>query len=163
MSDDGPKTPPIEPQEFLGGVNVVDFGDLRVARGLTRRPARVCRHKLMTYDPRERRIWCADCETDVEPFDAFVLLVEKFDATNKRARKMLDEAQAAQSHNLRLIAAKQIEEKWRSRNMVPACPHCSAGIWPEDVKRMGSVGKEYDGARRARARSPSPNPHGDRE
>jgi len=145
------RTPPIEPQEYLGGVTVVDFGDLRVARGLTRRPARICRHGGMRYDPRERRIWCPECETDVEPFDAFMALVEQFDVAQKRAKRMLAEAKEAQSHALISIAAKQMDQHFRRRNMVPACPHCSAGIWPEDVKRMGLVGKEYDGARRARA------------
>ncbi len=150
MTDESGKTPPIEPQPYLGGVTVIDFGDLRVARGLTRRPTRMCRHHAMRYDPRERRIWCADCETDVEAFDAFTLLIEHFDAVQKKARRMMDEAREAQSFQLRSIAAKQIDEKWRKRNMVPSCPHCRAGIWPEDVKRMGLVGKEYDAARRAR-------------
>ena len=150
MSDEGIKSPPIEPQEYVGGVTVIDFGDLRVARGLTRRPVRTCRHHAMRYDPRERRIWCADCETDVEAFDAFTLLIEYFDAVQKKARRMMDEAKEAQSFQLRSIAAKKIDEKWRKRNMVPACPHCHAGIWPEDVDRMGLVGKEYDAARRAR-------------
>jgi hypothetical protein len=144
------RTPPIEPQEFLGGVTVVDFGDLRVARGLTRRPVRTCRHHGLRYDPRERRVWCADCETDVEAFDAFTLLVEHFDRAQKKAKRLLDEANEAQTFQLRSIAAKKMDEHWRRRNMVPACPHCSAGLWPEDVNRMGSVGKEYDAARRAR-------------
>ncbi|ANC85485.1 hypothetical protein [Sphingomonas sp. NIC1] len=155
MNEEGPRTPPIEPQSYLGGVTVIDFGDLRVARGMTRRPVRTCRHHGLRYDDRERRIWCSDCETDVEPFDAFKLLVEHFDGAQKKARRMLEEANEAQSFQLRSIAAKEIDQKWRKRNMVPACPHCRAGIWPEDVKRMGLVGKEYDSARRARAADPA--------
>jgi hypothetical protein len=71
---------PIEPQEYLYGVKVVQIEDLRVARGLTRRPFSSCRHKSLTYDDKERRIWCRDCETEVEAFDAFVGLVEVFSA-----------------------------------------------------------------------------------
>lgn len=149
MSEDN-RTPPIVPQEFVGGVTIIDFGDLRVARGLTRRPVRTCRHHGLRYDPNERRVWCADCETDVEPFDAFVLLVEHFDGAQKRARRMLAEANEAQSFRLRSIAAKTIDGHWRRKNMVPTCPHCRVGIWPEDVKRMGLVGKEFDTARRER-------------
>lgn len=145
------RTPPIEPQQYVGGVTVVDFGDIRVARGMTRRPHRTCRHHALRYDDHERRIWCADCETDVEPFDAFKVLVEHFDGAQRKARKMLDEAKEAHDHQLISIAAKEMDHHFRRRNMVPACPHCRAGIWPEDVKRMGLVGKEYDKARRVRA------------
>lgn len=154
MSGRDGRTPPIEPQEYLGGVKVVDIGDIRVARGMTRRPVSSCRHHGLRYDPHERRVWCADCETDVEPFDAFVKLVEHFDAAAKMAKRLLDEATEAQAFAVRSIAAKEMDRHWRSRNMVPACPHCHAGLWPEDVKRMGAVGKEYDSARRRRAQDP---------
>ena len=69
---------PIEPHEYLYGVKVVQIEDLRVARGLTRRPFRPAvtgRWSTTT----ERRIWCSDCETEVEPFDAFMHLVQVFD------------------------------------------------------------------------------------
>ncbi len=148
MADDDGRTPPIEPQDFVGGVTVIDFGDLRVARGLSRRPVTICRHHQLRYDTRERRIWCADCEHDVEPFDAFASLVERYDAAIKRAERKIAEAKEAQEFALRSIAAKQIDRHWRSRKMVPCCPHCQRGIWPEDVDRMGRVSREWDGARR---------------
>ena len=143
-------TPPIEPQGFLYGVNVVDIGDIRVARGLTRRPVSSCKHKSLAYDQKERRIWCKDCETDVEPFDGFVLLVEHFHAASQKAQRMLDEAHEASKFSLISRAAKKIDRLWRSKNMVPSCPHCHAGIWPEDALSMGRVGKEYDLASRKR-------------
>ena len=47
---------PIEPQEYLSGPTVVDIGDLRVARGLSRRPFSGCAHHSLVYDNKERRI-----------------------------------------------------------------------------------------------------------
>ena len=41
----------------MGGVKVVDIGDVRIARGLTRREFSTCPHKHMVYDQNERRIW----------------------------------------------------------------------------------------------------------
>lgn len=148
------KTPPIEPQDYLGGVKVVDIGDIRVARGMTRRPVSSCRHHTMRYDPKERRIWCADCEQDIEGFDAFEILVGYFDSAAKKAQRLLDEAHEASKFTLISRAAKVIDRQWRSRKMVPSCPHCHAGIWPEDALRMGSVSKEWDGARRRKATKP---------
>lgn len=140
---------PIEAQEFVSGVKVVDIGDVRVARGLTRRPHSACRHKRLIYDPRERRIWCRDCERDVEPFDAFTILVEQMDAAIKgigdREKRLVE----AEAFNLRTLAAKALDEAWRSRNMVPACPHCSNGLFPEHFKNgvHASLSREYAQAR----------------
>jgi hypothetical protein len=51
------KDAPIIPQSFIGGVKVVDIGDLRVARGLSRRTHAACKHDQLIYDANERRIW----------------------------------------------------------------------------------------------------------
>ncbi len=149
MSDEQ-KDPPILPLNYCSGVTVIDIGDLRVARGKTRRPFSGCKHLRLVYDTDERRIWCRDCERDVEAFDAFVLVAERasgFYEQNNRRAKELDEAEKFQ---LRTRAAKKLDEAWRSRTMAPCCPHCNRGLLPEDVARgLSSVGIEYERRRRA--------------
>ena len=144
------RDPPIEPKPFIGGVTVVDIGDVRVARGLTRRHHSSCRHAHMNYDPIERRVWCSDCEREVEPFDAFEIIVGQFSGAAKAMdarQKLLDEAEKFQA---RTLAAKAMDEAWRSRTMVPACPHCSHGLFPEDFRRgvKTMLGRDYAEARR---------------
>lgn len=146
MSDDTP----IEPQDYRYGVTVVDIGEARVKRGMTRRPYSSCRHHALHYDPKERRIWCADCETEVQAFDAFVILVENFHSAASMIEAARTEIKTARTANIHLIAARQMEKYWRRRNSVPACPHCHAGLLPEDVDRMGSVSREIEVARRGR-------------
>lgn len=124
---------PIEPQEFLHGPKVVDIGDLRVARGMTRRPHSSCRHVHLVYDTSERRAWCRDCETEVEVFDAFVQLVGHFSAAQSKIERRRQELAEAETFALRSRAAKRIDEYWRSHNLTPLCPHCRAAILPEDV------------------------------
>lgn len=156
MADD--RDPPIEEQSWIGGVCVVDIGDYRVARGLSRRPFSGCPHKRLTYDEKERRVWCQDCERDVEPFDALMLIVEGLDRENKRLdarRKRLDDAE---QEGLRSLAAKEVDSVWRKRRYVPACPSCGEGLFPEDFKNgcMTQLGREYAEARRRRtAKAPN--------
>lgn len=144
------KDPPIVEQGFLYGVNVVDIGDIRVARGLSRRPNSTCKHHPLVYDERERRIWCRDCETTVEPFDAFLLLVEQFNAAARHYEKLTQEAESARQHVIRRIAAKKMDEAWSRRRSVPTCPHCRAALMPEDVEKMGRISRDLEIARRAR-------------
>lgn len=152
MSDE-----PIEELSFVSGVTVVDIGDLRVARGMTRRPVSSCSHARLNYDPSERRIWCKDCEKDVDPFDAFTKLVEQYHRAYDSMIKRLGALAEAEQFKLRSVAAKTIDQAWRSRTMVPACPACSNGLFPEDFKsRPTMLGKDYARARRGKLKM---NPH----
>ena len=149
-----PRTPPIEPLDYIGGVKVVDIGDLRVARGKTRRPFSVCRHRQLRYDTAERRIWCADCETDVESFDAFVSLVEQFNKAVNDIKDRQEKLTSAEEFKARTLAGKALDIAWRSRNMVPACPHCGNGLFPEDFKAgFGMVGRDFAKARLGKAKT----------
>lgn len=124
---------PIEPQEFLYGVKVVQIEDIRVARGLTRRPYSSCRHRKLVYDEKERRIWCSDCESEVESFDAFINLVEKYSSAVDRINRRSAELAQAEKFQIRSRAAKAMDEAWRSTKTAPLCPHCNNALLPDDV------------------------------
>lgn len=145
---------PIEPGEFTHGVTVVDFGDARVARGMSRRPVSICKHTTLVYDTKERRIWCEDCQSTVEGFDAFLVLVEQFSDAQSIISRKNAEANAAQDHALHLIAAKNLEKHWRGRTMAVPCPHCGGGLLPEDFKSIpGATSADIERARRKRLTS----------
>lgn len=157
MTNSDGKDPPIETANFIAGVNVVDIGDLRVARGLSRRPFSSCQHRQMSYDKDERRIWCRDCETNVEAFDAFLLIVEHFDSARKDIERRSADVKAAEEHALISLAAREVDKVWRGRRMVPLCPVCSSGLFPEDFKNGSSAsGRSYAAARRKAANRPVP-------
>lgn len=146
------RDPPIEPQNFLAGVTVVDIGDVRVARGLSRRHHSSCPHRRLTYDNRERRIWCRDCERDVEGFDAFIILAEGYDRALKSVAAREKAITEVEQFKMRSIAAKKMDEAWRAKTTVPACPHCGNGLFPESFKNgVPTLGKEYAAARIAKS------------
>ena len=126
---------PIEPQDYLYGVKVVDIGDARVKLGMSRRTIGSCRHKNMHYDQSERRIWCADCESDIEGFDAFVVLVENFHRQERRMNDRESKVLEAEESTLISRAARVMDKHWRKRSTVPLCPHCSTALLPEDIVR----------------------------
>ena len=134
---------------FLYGVKVVDIGDLRVSQGLSRRPLSACNHTNLDYDSKERRIWCEDCEHDVEAFDVFLQIVGYFHAAISDIKKRRERLASAEKFQARSLAVKSLDKVWRSRTIVPACPHCNRGLLPEDYKfGVERVGKEFEIARR---------------
>lgn len=141
---------PIEPRDYLHGVKVVDIGDVRVARGQTRVPKPTCQHASLTYDEAERRVYCEDCESDVDNFDAFLLIVRQHDQAWRSIRRAHQQAQEALSQTVRSRAAKIMDAEWRKRNTVPACPHCREGLLPEDVtgNTIPTVSRELTERRR---------------
>ncbi len=143
---------------FVAGATVVDIGDIRIARGFTRRHHTSCSHRKMMYDTHERRIWCKDCAHDVEPFDAFVALVGQHDDAVKILQRRQTQLAEAEAHKVRSLAAREIDKAWQSRTTVPACPHCSHGLFPEDFKNgvFASLGREYAEALAKRRRAEKP-------
>lgn len=155
------KDPPIQEQEFLSGMKVVDIGDIRVSRGMSRRPHSTCRHLNLVYDSQERRIWCKDCENNIDAFDAFKQLAENYDSALRHSKKIHADALAARDHHLHLIAAKNLEEMWRRRRVVPACPHCKRGLLPEDFKTTGTlISAAIERQRRENEKKTPPKPQG---
>lgn len=145
---------PIDEERYLYGMNVVDIGDVRVSRGLTRRPSSSCRHVRISYDPKERRIWCRDCEQDIDAFDGFILLVEQFDRANKALASRREALEEAERREIVTIAARTIDKAWRRRKTVPACPSCGNGLFPEDFKNEpATLGRDYAEARRKKLRT----------
>ncbi len=153
---------PIEPQDYTCGLKVADIGDIRVARGQTRRPRSSCRHRHMVYDKAERRVWCEDCESEVEPFDALMLIAEQMDGHVKRLQRREREVREAEQFAIRSRAAKKLDEYWRGRSVVPLCPHCSEALLPEDViTGLAATSPELVRAKRKKQRKEkgqSPNP-----
>jgi len=145
---------PIEPLNYLSGVKIVDIGDIRVARGMTRRSVSSCHHRRLHYDQQERRVWCADCEQTIEAFDAFKLLVEQVGNAARKIEARAAELTEAETFQARTLAARQLDLAWRKRSRVPACPICGQGLFPEDFKDgiKASLGREYAEAQRNKRR-----------
>ena len=144
------KDPPIVEGNYVSGLTVVDIGDARVARGKTRRPFSSCNHGSLVYDEKERRIWCKDCESDVDAFDAFLVLVNRADGHIKYLKDREKRVAEAESFQLRSLAAKALDDVWRRSKMVPACPNCKRGLLPEDFKDgvKTHVGRDFERALR---------------
>ena len=140
------KDPPIEEQPYIEP-QVIDLGDVRVARGMSRRPYSACEHRRLCYDSQERRVWCADCETTLDGFDGFLVLTKYFQAMTNAANRMVAEAKEAREAVIHRIAARKVEQIWRAK-MAVTCPHCHRGILPGDS--LGGVCPDFERARRER-------------
>ncbi len=149
---------PIEEREYSHGINVVNIEDIRIARGVAKYDKPNCRHKNLVYSQDERRVFCTDCKSTVDNFDAFMNLVNVFSAAKNRCDKKEAELNDALKYNIRRVATKKIDEAWLSHTTVPCCPHCHTGLLPEDVMNITRYkSKEMEIARRKKQLDDSQN------
>ncbi len=143
---------PVQPLEHVRCGDVVSIAEFQLARGHTPRKRSPCRHLHMLFDRNERRVWCQDCNSELEAFDALLALHGALGREHQRLERERLELAAAQNHALISRAAKALDDVWRTRRDVPVCPHCGEGILPEDVlvRGVGRASKEWTLARRKR-------------
>lgn len=124
--------------------NVINLGDLSIRRREKRLQYRDdrCRHKNTTWDANGDIITCDDCKMQISAVWMLHMLVDAYDAAmasiTAREKSLADD----KARNIHLIAARKVEDAWRSKTMVPCCLHCGNGVLPEDG---------FGGARMSRA------------
>ena len=131
--------------------NIVHIGDFGIARrhrqGIRSRGG--CLHRQVELDENGHICKCLKCGESVSAFWFLWMLTEDWERAENTRRAAEDKLRADLEANLTLRAARRVEEAWRQRKMLPACPHCCRGISAHDGFGNGSmVNKEIEQRRR---------------
>jgi hypothetical protein len=132
--------------------NVVEIGQLRLSRieANYARRHEGCQHHHLEMDEVGETVVCLDCGKQVSPYWALEKLRGFWHDHSKRYKRELAAAQEERGAVLHLTAAKKVEKAWRSKQMVPACPHCARGIFAEDGLGSSMVGRKFEAGLRVR-------------
>lgn len=138
---------------------VVDIGEMRITRERRRYLAGDgCLHKHLELDDQGDVVSCLDCKKQVSAFWAFSMFVAYYVECKERLDRERQRFREETSKEIVLLAAKKVEKAWRSRSMVPSCPHCHRGILPSDRFGDNTVNKEFELRRRAKPKPTDPQP-----
>lgn len=131
--------------------NIIKFADLKIKAG----KLSDCAHLNLILDKHQGFIQCEDCDLFIDPFNAFLILINKWDAFRKtldRKHDHLDQKRETLEKEIHTLAALNLEKEWQLKTMLPACPSCQRGLLPSDFQ-SGSIfkaNKEMEIARRKR-------------
>ena len=93
-----------------------------------------CQHKHLCYDPQNEHIECKDCGLPVQPFKAFMVMVDNYNSAvaglKHRHEELIELENRSEKHLL--LATRTVDRAWRRKDMLPLCPHCQEAIAPED-------------------------------
>jgi ribosomal protein S27E len=133
--------------------NVVDIDQLRIRRDqLYVRSTSECKHMHITLDDNGDIVKCNDCGMQLSAYWALTHFTEYYQRAIAKLMHGQNALREAQERGVNLTAAREVERAWRSRTMVPTCPHCGEGISAKDGFGRSAINKEIDERRRAERR-----------
>jgi hypothetical protein len=135
--------------------NVVEIGELRLARIKNdyKRTREGCQHRNLEIDTVGETVICCDCKVQVSAYWALNMLRDFWENHAKAFNRKLAAVNEERDTVLHLVAAKRVEQVWRSRRDVPSCPHCQRGIYPEDNLGSARVSRKFEEGLRERERA----------
>lgn len=111
---------------------IVQIEEMRITQIRKSYLLKGCKHMHLSADDEGEIITCDDCDKQISAYWALQYFLEHYrTACNKldqRAQKLAE----IENRTLHLGAAQVVETAWRSRTMVPTCPHCSEAIFKTD-------------------------------
>jgi hypothetical protein len=133
--------------------NVVQFADLQFRAKQKRWPWEKdrCEHKKLVLDDNGEIVTCEDCKQQVGAYWALRHMVEVWGKHAETAKRNSDHLNSRIQENVSLLAAQKAEKAWRSRKMVPTCPHCHEAIFAGDGFGGSMVNKQIAERRRTEA------------
>jgi hypothetical protein len=134
-------------------MSVVEVGDFRVERARRFEVGR-CQHKRLTLDDETESVCCEQCKTQVGNYAALRVLVERWALLQAKADAQRAAVAEAMSKTVVLRAAQKVEKAWRSRSMVPTCPHCREAIFPADGFGGSAISREIAERRATTRKAP---------
>ena len=132
---------------------VVDLDGFRLSRkkdcSWLRRNDKSCKHDNITGDDRGEVFTCDDCNKQISAAWLLWKFVAYYNEWTEKLEARKQKIQEDKTAVLHLTAARKAEEAWRSRTMVPTCPHCRRGISTTDGFGGSRISKEIDQRQRA--------------
>jgi len=117
------------------------------------KPEMDCAHNSISFDDNGEIVECDDCKKQLSAYWVLTTFAKRHqEATELLAReKHLFIEQSTQA--VSLLAAQRVEKAWRSRTMVPMCPHCAEPIYPDDGFGGACMGRKFADHRRIACRA----------
>lgn len=130
--------------------NIIHLEDLRLTRK-ARAPYQPegCAHLHLTMHAHGETISCDDCHLQVSAWWVLNNFGNQMRDACARLQREQQALAAREQKAVTLKAAQDVESAWRSRTMVPACPHCGEAIFSGDGFGRSQINRELAERRRA--------------
>ena len=121
--------------------NIISFELLRINRGREK----FCKCEKPTYeiDTKNRIVSCRLCGAFIDPYEALYSIALNKERFGQYLQSMLDQAHELENWQPHLIYVRKLESIWRSKDMLPTCPHCKKPIEAKELYYSTHINKNY--------------------
>jgi hypothetical protein len=112
--------------------NVISLTD---ALSVRRHKEVKCKHRRFEVDAANKVVSCKDCGSEVSAYDALLIMAENREYIQERYDALVASRKALTGWKPHLLAVRELERVWRSRDMLPCCPHCGRGVEAGELNR----------------------------
>lgn len=123
---------------------------LEAWRLVKRPPGPRCDHQRTVLDEGKGTVECRDCGVTLSAFWVLGQIAREENRCFTRIKALRAEAEELKGWVPFLRSMRKLEKRWRGRAMLPACPHCHRGLWPDELERS-SVSLSLELAQRKKA------------
>jgi len=116
----------------MANTKVVEIGEFRLTRSRREFFDTGCKHLHTTIDSEGDVVTCDDCKQQLSAVWVLRSLCDSYVKAQERLAALQSSVREVAAKQVGMKAAQQVEKAWRSRSMVPTCPHCHEAIFPED-------------------------------
>lgn len=112
---------------------VIRIDVLRVEYGI--RKMCKCFTPRYTIDYQNKLVYCSTCNAIIDPFEALCKVADHWETVNQQAESLLKQRKEIESYKPWLLVFRDLESKYRSKEMLPRCPECGKAFYFEHVKQ----------------------------
>lgn len=129
---------------------VIEIGDWKLAHKQDVRYSinGECQHKELELDEKGDVVRCLKCGVQVSAFWALTMLSDRYNEEIAKLNRQKERLREEQQKSIHLLAARAVDDAWRSKTMIPTCPHCHCGITVNDGFGRSKVHKDIEARRR---------------
>ncbi len=97
-----------------------------------------CTDWHLEIDYQNKLVYCVDCGAIIDPFEALRKLADNWERINEQVDKILAQRKEIVNYKPWLLVFRDLESQYRSKQMIPNCPHCHTPFFFEEINRWSN-------------------------
>ena len=112
---------------------IIDLEILRINRNIDKQCKCNRWERNFTVDTTNKKVYCS-CGAEVDPYDAIYDIAYRRDRLNEEVKRLLEQRKEIVEYKPWLLVFRDLESRYRTKRMLPACPHCGRGFYFEEIR-----------------------------
>ncbi|WHH59147.1 hypothetical protein [Petroclostridium sp. X23] len=112
---------------------IIELDILRINRNIDKKCKCNRWERKFTVDTTNKKVYC-NCGAEVDPYEALEDLARNRERIVEENKRLYEQRKQIIDYKPWLLVFRDLESQYRSKMMLPACPHCGRGFFFEELR-----------------------------